>query len=486
MNEDHAHGNGLGRAAIGVQPASARVVLIGRTGLDGRLRLDPELELIRARSGFHAIGELANPVGQTPRRTVIIVGTGSDIEERNGGPAGFVAAVRRLAPGAVVALCQGIGANSDDIGTYDEVVSPSASSDRLRSLVHGQEPEPPAPEPPIPEPEPAPRSTPWLPAEIDRAELEALIEAEEPPDEHAPRALVPPGVDPVAAHAELKPFFSARPSEADGLLVTALLGGRDLLEPALGLIRSRLGMPSAEFHSEPEWPGGGVEVRFGGTTFGRLVVPGASSGDEPAIREQARWLGAWLALADQQRRLRVEAYTDAVSGAWNRRYFDRFLEAAIPHARARRFKLTVLVFDLDNFKSFNDRFGHEAGDMILVETVRLLKSLTRPTDRICRIGGDEFAVVFYEPDGPRDKHSDHPDAFEAVARRFQRAIVEQRFPRLGIAAPGELTISGGLATFPWDGQSAEDLLRRADQLALESKRSGKNMLTFGSRAPSGA
>ncbi len=60
-------------------------------------------------------------------------------------------------------------------------------------------------------------------------------------------------------------------------------------------------------------------------------------------------------------------------------------------------------------------------------------------------------MIFYEPEGPRDSHSHHPTQFAEVAERFQRAIKEQRFPRLGIDAPGRLTISGGLATFPWDG-----------------------------------
>ncbi|MEO1583978.1 MAG: GGDEF domain-containing protein [Planctomycetota bacterium] len=282
----------------------------------------------------------------------------------------------------------------------------------------------------------------------------------------------------------------------DDVLVAAALGGRDVLEPAMGLVRARLGRSDVEFVPQDgadAVAGGAAEVEWGGRRFGVLVlgrggpsidpVDGGSAASPAAgpLGAQARWLGSWLALAEQQRRLRLEAYTDAVSGAWNRRYFDRFLDAAIPHARERRHNLTVLVFDIDNFKSFNDRFGHEAGDMILSETVRLLRSMTRPSDRICRIGGDEFAVIFYDPEGPRDSNSDHPDAFEAVAGRFQRAVEDQRFPKLGIGAPGELTISGGLATFPWDGQSAGELLGRADELAIESKRAGKNQITFGPR-----
>lgn len=513
---------------IGGDAIAARVVVVGRTGLDGRLRLDPAIELIRVRSGFDAIGELANPVGEVPGRTVVFVGGHAEIDERNGGDGAFVSAVRRVAPEAVVARCAEAGANFTEPGAYDRVVQPTTSTEDLRELIHGRSPTPPSAAPALrarPEPPKAPEA-PRREIELDADELAALHgdegAAHEPtetddtphevPDEMSAEAAAPdahagatahPGGEPGAllepeirmpggagAQTEMKPVEPMRFGSGDGddVLVAAALGGRDILEPALGLIRARIGRSDVEFLRDGEDEvSPGVEVAWQGQRFGSLRFAGidaamiATGTDDAAGRltHHARWLATWLALAEQQRRLRLEAYTDPVSGAWNRRYFDRFLEAALPHARQHRYKLTVLVFDLDNFKSFNDRFGHEAGDMILTETVRLLRSMTRPSDRICRIGGDEFAVVFYEPEGPRDKHSDHPEAFEVVAGRFQRAVEEQRFPKLGIEAPGELTISGGLATFPWDGQTAAELLRRADELAIASKRAGKNQITLG-------
>ncbi|MEL7483318.1 MAG: diguanylate cyclase, partial [Planctomycetota bacterium] len=469
-------------ALIGGDAIGARVVLVGRTGQDARLRLDPAVELIRVRTGFDAIGELANPVGEVPGRTVVIVGSGSDIDERNGGDGAFVSAARRVAPDAIVLRVGDIGANSSIADAYDGVVPPSASSDELRELVHGPTPsvdepdEPVAPEPPAhvppastngtlihadPDPEPAasqdqpdiglatePDDEPDPPHThgvapmnvthhgvgpedgLDEEELALLrepepmlapveVEAGDRPGEgvHAPSP--PARSEPPSADAEVKPMEPSRfGGDGDDVLVAAALGGRDILEPALGLIRARVGRSDVEFvpHADGDDPDavGGVAVVWSGTRYGTLRIAGIDAGmiatgnDDASGRlaHHARWLGTWLALAEQHRRLRLEAFTDPVSGAWNRRYFDRFLEAALPHARQRRYKLTVLVFDLDNFKSFNDRFGHQAGDMILSETVRLLRTMTRPTDRICRIGGDEFAVVFYEPDGPRDTHSD--------------------------------------------------------------------------------
>ena len=553
-----------GPALIGGEAIDARVVLVGRTGQDARLRLDPTIELIRVRTGFDAIGELANPVGAVPGRTVVIVGAGSDIDERNGGDGAFVSAARRVAPDAVVLRAGDPGANQPMPGAYDGIVPNSASADELRELIHGPtrsaaaKPAPPArtvaatpdkapqkaedktpDEPPAASLSPASlngsHAEPSQPAgagagrpaetasrnsggagrsdrgtsifadeELDEEELALLRDPEpvHPPLQSpaqpastrsgppaSPAEGSPPAMPAPLVGAEMKPIEPSRFSgDGDDVLVAAALGGRDILEPALGLIRARVGRSDIEFvHDGDAADSPGVDVVWSGQRYGALRIAGidaamiATGSDDASGRlaHHARWLATWLALAEQHRRLRLEAYTDPVSGAWNRRYFDRFLEAALPHARQRRFKLTVLVFDLDNFKSFNDRFGHQAGDMILSETVRLLRSMTRPTDRICRIGGDEFAVVFYEPDGPRDTHSDHPQAFEIVAERFQKAVQEQRFPKLGIEAPGALTISGGLATFPWDGQAPAELLRRADELALASKAAGKNQITFG-------
>jgi diguanylate cyclase (GGDEF)-like protein len=117
--------------------------------------------------------------------------------------------------------------------------------------------------------------------------------------------------------------------------------------------------------------------------------------------------------------------------------------------------------------------------VILTETVRLLQSEIRDCDRVCRIGGDEFAVIFADLEGPREVGSTHPATVENIARRFQLQICEMKFPKLGIDAPGTLSISGGLASFPWDSTDARGLLHHADQLSLMSKRKGKNALTFG-------
>lgn len=218
-----------------------------------------------------------------------------------------------------------------------------------------------------------------------------------------------------------------------------------------------------------------------GQRLGSLV---SSSVDADRLSVWANWLAVWMGLERHVRGLKKLTETDELTGAGNRRAFDRVLKETLLAAGHERRHVTLMVFDIDNFKSYNDRYGHEAGDQVLRETVDLLRSTIRRGDHVFRIGGDEFVVIFSDNDGPRTEHSSPPDSVEVIAYRFQEKVCELRFPQLGLDADGSLSISAGLATFPWDGLDGATLLRRADQLALESKRSGKNALRFGPGARS--
>ena len=220
----------------------------------------------------------------------------------------------------------------------------------------------------------------------------------------------------------------------------------------------------------------GVELRFRQRCYGML----SSAVTEPRqLRPWAEWLARWMALDHGYREYRTMAYRDELTGAWNRRFYESFMKQVLREASRSRRAVTVLVFDIDDFKRYNDDYGHDAGDEVLRETVRLLESVIRAGDRVCRIGGDEFVVVFADLDGPREPGSNPPETVEAIAARFQDQVCRMRFPKLGLDAPGTLSISGGLSTFPWDGNDATSLLKHADQLALQSKREGKNVITFG-------
>jgi len=205
--------------------------------------------------------------------------------------------------------------------------------------------------------------------------------------------------------------------------------------------------------------------------------------DPPTTEEDlsawAEWLSRWLAMRQQFGDLHDQALKDELTGVWNRRYFNRFLNRILKRAQEDRSQVTLLVFDIDDFKLYNDAHGHGTGDMVLREAARLMGSVVREHDVVARIGGDEFAVIFWDNEGPRKPNSQHPHDVVAMARRFQDAICAHRFPKLLEQAIGRLTVSGGLACYPWDGRTASELLTRADAMALQSKRQGKNAITFG-------
>mgnify|MGYP001305087077 CR=1 FL=1 len=479
--------------------AGARVILVGRTGLDQSLRASPDVELLRVRSTIEAIGELSQPLDdESPTRAIVVVGDragdgGSDQGGDRAGESGandarwrastgaeFVEAARHVDPEVVVV---GLG-NAGSVPAYHGTVR--GASDVL-ALIHAAD------------------TSARTPATFDPLNGHESVNGHEPINAHdradacAPEAtgvetlissILRPG-SPTRGTSGAAPPISPEPASEpavptanDAPVVQAALRGGEILDAAMTLIRSRMRCADASFvpHKEgvepPKGPGV-VAVAWGEATFGWLSAPGV---DARALAEHAAWLAGWLRLRDQQAELRTAAFRDPLTGAWNRRYFDRFLASALEHCRQSRRTLTLMVFDIDDFKKYNDRYGHAAGDEILAETVRLMVSVVRPSDRVCRIGGDEFGVIFYEPDGPREQGSRHPDSVCKIAARFQQQIGRHRFPKLGSEAPGSLTISGGLATFPWDGATVEQLMCRADERSMESKKCGKNAVTLGPSA----
>jgi len=182
------------------------------------------------------------------------------------------------------------------------------------------------------------------------------------------------------------------------------------------------------------------------------------------------------------------ATEDDLTGLKNRRYIREFSRQILGHARKENGRVTLLIFDIDNFKHYNDVYGHSTGDKILQQAAVLMRRCCRAHDVVGRVGGDEFAVVFWD-DPHRQSVSleterrsaavDHPTEAIFIARRFRKELERAEWSAtggLGPAGEGVLTISGGLASFPRDGSTVQELFQQADRALLEAKRSGKNRI----------
>jgi two-component system cell cycle response regulator len=157
------------------------------------------------------------------------------------------------------------------------------------------------------------------------------------------------------------------------------------------------------------------------------------------------------------------AVTDALTGLHNRRYLDSHLQTLFERAVARRRPLSLMITDLDRFKSVNDTYGHDGGDQVLREFARRLRRNVRGIDLACRFGGEEFVVVMPDTEAA---------IAEMVAERVRAEIAGLPFPVNGVGVP--VTVSVGVSSLNWGGDSVADLLKRADIALYEAKSGGRN------------
>jgi diguanylate cyclase (GGDEF)-like protein/putative nucleotidyltransferase with HDIG domain len=183
-------------------------------------------------------------------------------------------------------------------------------------------------------------------------------------------------------------------------------------------------------------------------TMGMIAVVGFLMG---RIRQRIDWLVA---------KLQDAARTDALTGLLNRRGFEEQFALELERAWRSQRLLSVLIGDLDHFKDVNDRFGHHAGDSALVQIGDIFLEVARRIDVCARMGGEEFAFIL--PD--TDEHG----AF-MLAERLRNAVRDAF-----ASQPVSLTISFGVASFPGHGETAEPLLRSADQALYAAKALGRD------------
>lgn len=185
------------------------------------------------------------------------------------------------------------------------------------------------------------------------------------------------------------------------------------------------------------------------------------------------------------RTLEQLATEDELTGLKNRRYVWEFARQLIELSATDQVRMTLVIFDIDGFKHYNDTYGHATGDRILKEIAVLMRGCCRPHDVVARLGGDEFAVIVWDcpkiPSGVRQPDrrtggSFHPAEVLSISQRFTAALGRSGWSTIGPHGKGTLTVSGGLASFPEDGRTVEQLFMKADAALMEAKRSGKDRM----------
>jgi diguanylate cyclase len=163
--------------------------------------------------------------------------------------------------------------------------------------------------------------------------------------------------------------------------------------------------------------------------------------------------------------IRAESLTDPLTGLGNRKYFDRTMDAAVQFAAKQDEPLSLLMLDIDHFKSFNDNYGHLTGDQVLRLVGQSLKQIIRGRDTMARYGGEEFAVVL--PDTPLTKAL-------AVAEQIRRAVMARELKKKSTGEIlGRVTISVGVSVLQ-PGDDMDTLIERADACLYAAKRGGRN------------
>ncbi|MCC6333816.1 MAG: diguanylate cyclase [Myxococcales bacterium] len=168
-------------------------------------------------------------------------------------------------------------------------------------------------------------------------------------------------------------------------------------------------------------------------------------------------------LQELNARLGRLAVTDGLTGVYNHRRFQEAISAELLRSERHKRPMGVLMIDVDFFKKVNDAMGHPAGDELLRRMAEVLSSDLRQTDLIARYGGEEFAVVLPE--------TTKSEALQVGER--MRVAVEERINQ-GTPWPTKVTVSIGVATYPEDGKTTEQLIASADQAMYIAKRQGRN------------
>jgi len=179
-------------------------------------------------------------------------------------------------------------------------------------------------------------------------------------------------------------------------------------------------------------------------------------------------------LRKKKEALKKLVITDGLTGLYNHRHFQQRLQDECDRARRYSYKLSLIMIDIDNFKHYNDTYGHPAGDKVLLQVAEILSDKARQSDIVARYGGEEFAILC---------HSSLADTV-GVAERLRLDIEAAEFwgqeqqPLLVGQSHGSLTICLGVAAFGTSMKDPGDLVELADKKLYQAKKAGRNRVVF--------
>jgi diguanylate cyclase (GGDEF)-like protein len=176
-----------------------------------------------------------------------------------------------------------------------------------------------------------------------------------------------------------------------------------------------------------------------------------------------------LALANVKLRetLKNQSIRDPLTQLYNRRHLDEVFSRELHRAERHAEPLSLLVFDIDHFKDFNDRHGHDGGDAVLESVAETMREFFRTEDSAFRIGGEEFAVLLPDTGLPESRE---------LAESLRETIGSRNVLHDGVALP-PVTVSIGVAVYPEHGRDPATLLRAADEAMYAAKQQGRNRVS---------
>ncbi len=245
-----------------------------------------------------------------------------------------------------------------------------------------------------------------------------------------------------------------------GLAARALALGRAVIENDVTVVEGYV--PGfSETHSEMCVP-----LIFLGEKLGVIALDSAQrdafvAEDVQPLEAVADICAAAIQNANYFERVKQLAYIDGLTGIYNRRCFEMRIGEELERASRFQSRMAVIMIDIDHFKKLNDDFGHLIGDDVLRGVAAILRQQLRKLDVVCRFGGEEFAIVLPETSG---------ENAAAVAEKLRRHFENHRFP----GVPRPVTISCGVADYPSQGATRDEVMAASDAALFIAKRTGRN------------